>query len=97
MSRTHRRRRMPAAAPAPNRFRISIAFGEVLKASREDAGLSQEAFAQLAGMHRTTPSLYERGLRQPTLTYLFVIGLVLEIDPEQLVADTRVRLQEADP
>ena len=84
-------------AQAPSRYRVATAFGDVLRALREDAGLSQEAFAQLAGMHRTTPSLYERGLRQPTLTYLFVIALVLETDAERLVADTRFRLQEADP
>lgn len=91
------RARVSADAQAPNRYRVAIAFGDVLKALREDAGLSQEEFARLARMHRTTPSLYERGLRQPTLTYLFVIALVLEIEAEQLVADTRFRLQEADP
>lgn len=91
------RARVSVAARAPSRYRVAAAFGQVLRALRKDAGLSQEAFAELAGMDRATPSTYERGLRQPTLSHLFLIALALQIDAEQLVADTRLRLQEADP
>jgi hypothetical protein len=42
---------------------------------------------------RTTPSLYERGLRTPTLTVLIDIGHALDIEPTQLVYDTLERLQ----
>jgi transcriptional regulator with XRE-family HTH domain len=91
------RARVSVAAQAPSRCRVAAAFGQVLRARRKGAGLSQETFAELAGMDRATPSTYERGLRQPTLSHLFLIALALQIDAEQLVADTRLLLQEADP
>ncbi len=86
---------MSAAAQAPTCYRVAAAFGQVLRARRKDAGLSQEAFAELAGMDRATPSTYERGLRQPTLSYLFVIAFVLRTQPERLVSDTRARLESS--
>jgi transcriptional regulator with XRE-family HTH domain len=89
------RARVSVAAQAPSRYRVAAAFGQVLRALREDAGLSQEAFAELAGMDRSTPSTYERGLRQPTLSYLFVIACVLGTQPERLVSDTRARLESS--
>jgi DNA-binding XRE family transcriptional regulator len=76
------------------RTHVCDPLGQVSEALREDAGVSQETLARLAGMHRTTPSLYERGLRLPTLTYLFLIALVLQIDAEQLVAGARIRLEK---
>jgi len=89
--------RRPEKRPElPQRFdrrRVAIAFGRVLKALREEAGLSQEAFALLAGLDRTTPSLYERGIRQPTLTYLLVIAYVLGVEPEHMVRETRLRME----
>jgi transcriptional regulator with XRE-family HTH domain len=42
-------------------------FGDCLKEQREAAGLTQERLAELAGMDRTTISLYERGERMPGL------------------------------
>jgi DNA-binding XRE family transcriptional regulator len=35
-----------------------------------ERGLSQECLAELADLDRTTPSLLERGLRQPTSALL---------------------------
>ena len=94
------RRPRPVAAAAarvqaPNRHQVAAAFGQAFRALREQAGLSQEAFAELAGMDRATPSTYERGLRQPTLTYVFVIARVLGTPPERLVSDTRARLESS--
>jgi len=79
-------------AVVPDRRRVAAAFGAVLRAERERAGLSQEALADLANIHRTTPSLYERGLRQPTLLCLFTLAARLGTPPENLVAQTRVLL-----
>ena len=69
------------------------AFGQALKAARLTKGLSQEQLAEGADLDRTTPSLYERGLRTPTLTVLIDIGHALDIEPTQLVYDTLERLQ----
>ena len=40
-------------------------FGTNLKRIREEAGLSQEDLMDLAGVHRTQISEYERGKRVP--------------------------------
>ena len=46
---------------------LSTAFGAVLKARREKAGISQEALARAAHVHRTYVGLVERGLRNVTI------------------------------
>jgi XRE family transcriptional regulator, regulator of sulfur utilization len=69
------------------------AFGQALKAARLAKGLSQEQLAEGAELDRTTPSLYERGLRTPTLTVLIEIGRALGVDPTQLVSATIRRLR----
>lgn len=46
---------------------LSAAFGEVLKERRQKAGVSQEALAHAAKVHRTYVGLVERGLRNATL------------------------------
>ena len=64
------------------------AFGQALRAARFARGFSQEQLAELAELDRTTPSLYERGLRTPTLTALIDIGRALDIEPTKLLSDT---------
>ena len=46
-------------------------LGRVLRAFREQAGLSQEAFADLAGVHRTYVGGIERGERNVTFLTLW--------------------------
>jgi transcriptional regulator with XRE-family HTH domain len=60
-------------------------FGKVLRESRQERGLSQEHLAELADLDRTTPSLLERGLRQPTLAVVFLLGRAMQVDPRELV------------
>lgn len=45
-------------------------FGSRLRKKREEMGLSQAAFAEMAGVHRRSQINYEAGKRQPTLEYL---------------------------
>jgi transcriptional regulator with XRE-family HTH domain len=71
---------------------MALAFGAVLKTTRESALLSQERLAELADLDRTTPSLYERGLRQPTIATLMALGRALECDPCKLLEMTIARL-----
>ena len=70
------------------------AFGQALKAARLAKGLSQEDLAEAAELDRTTPSLYERGLRTPTLSVVIEIAQALGLEPAQLVSETLERLRE---
>ena len=61
-------------------------FGAVLRQARERTGLSQERFALQAGLDRTTISMLERGVHQPTLSTIFVLADNLEIKAATLIA-----------
>jgi len=71
---------------------IAIAFGHVLRAAREAAGLSQQTLALRAESDRTYPSLLERGLRSPSLGTLMNLAPVLGVPPEALVKRTEAQL-----
>jgi len=58
--------------------------------------MTQEKLAEIADVDRTYPSLLERGLRQPTLAYLFALADALKEDPADLVRRTYTELCE-DP
>jgi transcriptional regulator with XRE-family HTH domain len=45
-------------------------LGLAIKRRREDAGLSQEVFAEKAGLHRTYVSQLERGIKSPSVRVL---------------------------
>lgn len=57
-----------------------------LKRLREAKGLSQEALAFEAGLHRTYVSGVERGVRNPTVTVLEKIALALNATTAELLA-----------
>ena len=75
------------------RGEVARAFGVVLKDARRERGISQETLVEHADLDRTYPSLLERGLRQPTLTYLFTIADALGMEPSELVRLVRTRLR----
>ena len=60
-------------------------FGVVLREQRNITGLSQEQLGLECNLDRTFISLLERGLRQPTLTTLFILSNKLNISPSYLV------------
>lgn len=53
---------------------------------RKSAGLSQEALADRAGLHRTYISSIERGERNITLASIFALAKALGVDPRDLLA-----------
>ena len=72
-------------------------FGAVLREARERTGLSQERFALQAGLDRTTISMLERGVHQPTLSTLFVLAGNLDIKAATLIGRVdKKRTQVAD-
>jgi transcriptional regulator with XRE-family HTH domain len=62
-----------------------LAAARVVRDARKRAELSQEALAELAGLHRTYVSLLERNLRSPTLATLEAIARALGIAPAELI------------
>ncbi len=64
---------------------LQRAVGRNLRAYREGKGLSQEAFADELGVHRTYMGGIERGERNLTLKSLERIASQLDLDPLALL------------
>jgi len=64
---------------------LQRAIGRNLRAYRQQRGLSQEAFADLVGVHRTYTGGLERGERNLTLRSVERIAAVMAIDPLELM------------
>ena len=62
-----------------------IAFGFVTRSLRKRVSISQEKLADLCNLDRTYISLIERGLRQPSLSTIFIIAESLSTTPSELI------------
>jgi len=60
-------------------------IGQNLRAYRRDRGLSQEAFAEMLGIHRTYMGSVERGERNLTLRSVERIAARIEEEPLALL------------
>ena len=67
--------------------------GHNLRAYREARGLSQEAFADVLGVHRTYMGGIERGERNLTLKSVERIAARIEVDPLTLLQ----RAEDSEP
>jgi len=56
-----------------------IAFGRAIRELRKERGLSQEAFADLAGIDRSYMGHIERGEKNITLTKIYQIANALSM------------------
>lgn len=63
------------------------AFGQRIRTLRLEQGLSQEALADAAGIHRTYVGSVERGERNIALDNINALADALGVSPAQLVAD----------
>lgn len=61
-------------------------FGRRVRDRRQDLGLSQEALADSAGLHRTYVGSVERGERNIALNNIVRLAAALQLDPAELVA-----------
>jgi transcriptional regulator with XRE-family HTH domain len=68
--------------------RVQIAFGKALRKARRAQGISQEALADLAGLHRTYIGDVERGERNISLVNMAKIARALHIKLSALVRDS---------
>lgn len=60
-------------------------FGKALREAREATGMSQETFADVVGLDRTTISLIERGRQSPTVETLWRMSEHLQLSPSHLI------------
>ena len=68
-------------------MRLLQVFSKNLRKYRNESGLSQEAFANKAGLHRTYISALERGKRSVALDNIEKIAYALGIDAYLLFID----------
>jgi transcriptional regulator with XRE-family HTH domain len=71
-------------------------FGTVLRRRREAAGLSQEALAARAKLHRNYVGLLERGQRMPTILVVQQLATALGTTMSKLLAEVE-RESQPDP
>ena len=64
---------------------LEHSFGQVIRVHREARRLSQEAFAELCGLHRTYISQLEHGHKSPTLRVIARLALALEVSADELL------------
>ena len=67
--------------------RLQRHFGRAVRARRERIGLSQEALADEANVHRTYVSMLERGVSNPTLSVIFDLAEALGTTMASLVRE----------
>ncbi|HEV3162801.1 MAG TPA: helix-turn-helix transcriptional regulator [Isosphaeraceae bacterium] len=67
-------------------------FGRIIRKRRRAAGLSQEALAANAGLHRTYVGMLERGERTPTIIAVKQLADALGVTMVDLIRE----LEEAD-
>jgi transcriptional regulator with XRE-family HTH domain len=64
-------------------------FARNMRVARAQHGLSQEALAHAAGIHRTEVSLLERGMREPRLGTIVRVARAMKLAPTELLAGIR--------
>jgi transcriptional regulator with XRE-family HTH domain len=65
--------------------KINQNLGKTICEMRQERGLSQESFAELADVHRTYISQLERGLKSPTVSILFRIAAALKVNASTIL------------
>ena len=66
---------------------IQQRFGDVLRRRREAVGLSQEALAAVAALHRNYVGRLERGQMVPSLAVVEKISAALGVTMSKLIAE----------
>ena len=74
---THRKDRRPEAEK----------FGAVVRALREERGLTQDQLAERAGVSATYIGFVERGDNVPTLTIILQIASALRVRSSDMLSD----------
>jgi transcriptional regulator with XRE-family HTH domain len=64
-------------------------FGIKIKKLRKELNMSQEALADICGLHRTYVGAVERGERNISLENIVVIARALRVNPADLLKDIK--------
>jgi transcriptional regulator with XRE-family HTH domain len=78
---------MPRPSPNNQKHPALLAIGESIRASREANGVSQEAFAELAGIDRSYMSAIERGAQSTGILLLLQVAEALGKPLSDILAD----------
>ena len=68
-------------------MKLQTVFGSLVRRRRQKAGLSQEALADQAGLHRNYIGLLERGLRLPSIEVVRRLALGLDTTMTSIVQE----------
>lgn len=80
------RQRPSVGQEARPRAPLALALGQTVRQLREEAGWTQEAFADHCGFFRTYMSRIETGKANPTLNVIEVISKAVELRPSKMLA-----------
>lgn len=84
---------MPAAGSDP----LFGAFGAAVRALRTRRGLTQEALAERAQLHRTYVTDVELGRRNVSLYNIGRIAAALDVSMKELIGEAEARAASGDP
>jgi transcriptional regulator with XRE-family HTH domain len=70
------------------------AFAIALKAARAEKKISQDRLAYSTGISRASIARIELGQFQPTISVLFHLCRGLDMNPAELIENTRIRLEK---
>ena len=65
------------------------AFGCVIRQTRQEKGVSQEALAEIASVDRSYMGRIERGETTPSLTLIFKLAEALDVSAGDLLVETK--------
>jgi transcriptional regulator with XRE-family HTH domain len=80
---------MSPSRARPEDAELAMEFGRRLRRARIEAGLTQEALAELAGVHATYVGNVERGYSSPTLGTIVRLAAALDVDAGEFVCGLR--------
>ncbi|MBR0282215.1 MAG: helix-turn-helix transcriptional regulator [Oscillibacter sp.] len=70
------------------------ALGKRIKKARKEKGLTQEKFAEMAGIATEYESRIETGAARPSLTLIETISAVLEVDEAEIMFGSKAEEEE---